>query len=205
MKKTFIIAIAMFTLSCYAQTPILPLETCKGSQNTPNAYYKDINLILNQFIGTWKYASGQDTLIIKFKKIEMFYNQSPEVNYYEDYLVGEYRYVKNGVELINSLSSFDLETNPYKFSIWGGVIKDNNSNPICENCTPNQKRMILRFADKLRPLTFGDIMLRRIFQVGVEKLEVGISCGVIVYNVDNPPPYFDCNVPSTDFILTKVQ
>jgi hypothetical protein len=205
MKKTFIIAIAMFTLSCYAQTPILPLETCKGSQNTPNAYYKDINLILNQFIGTWKYASGQDTLIIKFKKIEMFYYQSTEVNYYKDFLVGEYRYVKNGVELINSLSNFDNELDPFDYSIWGSSIFSNNRNPICDNCSPNQKRMKLAFTDNERPLTFGDMMLRRIFQVGAEKLEVGISCGVIVYNVDNPPPYFDCNVPSTDFILTKVQ
>ena len=49
MKNILLILLFAFSTSLLAQTPILPLESSKGSQNTPNAYYKDINLILNQF------------------------------------------------------------------------------------------------------------------------------------------------------------
>lgn len=103
MKNILKIFILLTFWNCHAQSPIVDLNDWNG-QTPTNIYIKDVNNVLNPFEGTWLYSSGNTTLTIKLKKITMFYN----TQYYEDLLIGEYRYVKNGDELFNSLSEIDV-------------------------------------------------------------------------------------------------
>lgn len=89
-------------MGCKAQNPVIDLSDRDGERNV-GAYYKDMNFVLNPFVGTWLYTNGNDTLKIVFKKIVQNYN----TKYYEDFLIGEYQYIKNGEELYNTLSDIN--------------------------------------------------------------------------------------------------
>ena len=93
--------ITLLTIQCKAQTPIIDLNDRNG-EYTNGAYYKDTNNLLNQFEGTYIMNDGVNYLKIVFKKKTM----QLIGNIYEDILIGEYQYKKNGVEVINTLSNF---------------------------------------------------------------------------------------------------
>jgi len=81
--------------------PVLPLEDWSDAQ--PNVYYKDLENQLDPFEGTWLYTDNDTSWKIILKKETMFFNG----NYYEDLIGGEYQYIKNSVELINTLSNIE--------------------------------------------------------------------------------------------------
>ena len=102
MKKILIIVLFLaFQYESQSQTINLP--EWKG-ENITNSYLKDVNNIFDQFEGTWLYTNGNTSLKIILVKKTMCYNGK----YYEDLLVGEYQYIKNGSEIINTLSKINL-------------------------------------------------------------------------------------------------
>jgi hypothetical protein len=111
-KLTFLIL--LISASITAQIGgVKPLKIYRNSFED-GYYYKDTDNTFNNFVGTWVYTNGSSTLNIKFKKITKF--QFP--GYFIDALVGEYQYIKNGVEQVNTL--FLINTNlgrPSTYSI----------------------------------------------------------------------------------------
>jgi hypothetical protein len=103
MKNIIKLVIILIGFSCKAQSPVINLAERDGSRIS-NAYYKDIDNLLNPFEGTWVYTDGSTSFKIVFLKKEMTYRG----NYYEDILIGEYQYIRNGEELFNSLSEVDV-------------------------------------------------------------------------------------------------
>ena len=94
MKKIFALIFIFSNLNMFSQ--IINIEDMNGS--SPNGvYYKDINNLLDPYVGTWVYSSPTDTLKIKLRKVirAPFINNS-----YEDLIVGEYQYIKNGIDRI---------------------------------------------------------------------------------------------------------
>jgi hypothetical protein len=65
-------------------------------------YFKDTENKYTPFIGTWKWVENNDQLIIVIEKIEKVYDNFD--NTYADYLVGKYKYIKNNIEVINTLN-----------------------------------------------------------------------------------------------------
>jgi len=55
---------------------------------------------LDKFVGTWKWVSGNDTVILALYKQAIYY--APPLNYHVENIVGWHRYVKNGVLVENS-------------------------------------------------------------------------------------------------------
>ena len=104
--KTIYILFLIFIVNCKAQTPTISLF---GHHTTTveNAYYKDLNSDLDRFTGSWLYSNGSTSFKIVIDKKIMKYNTFS--NIYEDLLIGEYRYVEDGVVKVNTL---DLMTNP---------------------------------------------------------------------------------------------
>lgn len=93
MKRSLIyIAIALFT------------QAIAKAQIPQENEYRTNNFI-NKFQGTWKWASGADSVIIKIGKVRYFY-KSPE-NFSSDRLLGCHVYYKNAVIIENSLDRFD--------------------------------------------------------------------------------------------------
>jgi hypothetical protein len=213
--KTTITLLFLITLcfACKAQSPILP-KYGGDFKKIEGAYYKDTFNDFNGFEGTWQYTNGNTTFKVILQKKEMAQYISPMSgrSYYEDLLIGEYKYVENGVEKVNTLSFLPNNyTNPYEHYIAGGSIQKYNPNVsgICIGCNPGdvQVRLIMFEPDVEIPGVYLYIYLRHYTENGIEKLEAEIiPQGMIVYNKDeNPNPTFDeYSIPlRTPLVLTK--
>lgn len=164
MKNILNLFIILTFWNCNSQSPIVDLNDWNG-QTPANIYIKDVNNVLNPFEGTWLYTSGSTTLKIKLKKITMFYNTL----YYEDLLIGEYQYVKNGDELFNSLSEIDVilpfQTN---HNIAGNLLQTTPS-PFKDYTTDNFRVRLYLKEDSLYGCA---VDIRKTVSNGVEAIQI---------------------------------
>lgn len=152
MKKIILINLLVFSLSCKAQNPILDLDD--RYTNIQGAYYKDLNNILQPFVGTWKYTSadGTKSFTIKLKKLTMNFNTYN----YEDMLVGDYQYTENNVVLLNTLPHFNQITNDYTtYSIMGNILYSKNELAKCDECLPNEVSVSFLLSDDVKDIAYG--------------------------------------------------
>jgi hypothetical protein len=190
MKNILILFAIMFTTITYCQNPILPITTSIGSGIPDGAYLKDINNDLDKFEGTWRYVSGNDTLTINLQKFEQNFNG----DYYEDGLRGNYRYVKDGVLVMDYLNNSE----PY---IYGNIFYDNLNIMSLYLRDPERKRLSYEFIlTHIKSINPSIIQLNwelKIMQVGY--------CGPAR---DNPaPPPSECLTDSrlpSNIVLEKV-
>ena len=70
----------------------------------PGTYYQDN--IINNYVGTWKWTSGTDEFTITLVK-----KKKNNDEFSVDILSGGYRYVKNGLEVVNTLSDVNIDVN----------------------------------------------------------------------------------------------
>lgn len=110
----------MVGLGCNAQSPIKSLYD--GETGIVGAYYKDLDNDLDKFVGTWKYTNGSTSLTITLIKKVMQPLISENMNYYEDIIIGEYKYIENGVEKINTLPQLLVNKGPYEYNISGNIL-----------------------------------------------------------------------------------
>jgi hypothetical protein len=210
-KELFQVIIAIVTLSCKAQSPVLDLyESNYGS--IQNAYYKDLNNLHDQYLGTWLYTNGTTSLKVIFQKRDQIYID----HYYSDYLIGEYQYIENGIEKVNTLNN--INTN-YGSNIGdvrkhnmisSGWIKHITKRPQCNECNANEGRLEMSIGEPaLREITglTNNFVLRRFFDNGVEKLKVwfvsDIKQGLVFDANDNPVDVSGFSLPFGTYILTK--
>lgn len=119
MKNIFRTIILFTFWGCNAQSPVVDLEAWRG-QTPANFYLQDVYGVLNPFEGTWLYTNSGTTLKITLKKITLSFNGL----YYEDLLIGEYQYIKDGEELFNTLSEIDnILTYQDHHNIAGNILK----------------------------------------------------------------------------------
>lgn len=105
--KILIIALLFFTASCSAQT--YPLNT--SIDDLPyNAYLKDINGELDQYVGLWTGTWAGKTLYIEMKKVKYHYDH-PQYPFYKDRILGERKVVNaNGIVEIDRITNFDYNS-----------------------------------------------------------------------------------------------
>jgi hypothetical protein len=151
-----------------------------GPDNKPAIprYYKDTDNDFNTFEGTWKWEQGTSSWTIEFKKVVQYHRQHEKYNgieFYDEYwdhLVGSYRYVENGVELINSLP-ITLGNDPYTYSMYGSTLTtDGRGFPPCPECVPDARHLIVYMEDPERPGLKGIIRMVRFNEGGVEKIRM---------------------------------
>jgi len=96
MKKSIlqILVILSFVFSCKAQT--YPLRTYIDIPE--NAYLKDTNNELNDYVGTWKGNWDNKTIYMTFKKITNKYDDV--MKYYADFLIGKFKVTTSNNQLI---------------------------------------------------------------------------------------------------------
>lgn len=111
MKKIFILLVILSITTIQAQTyPVLRIVTIQESisedyNRLSGDYVKDINNLLNPYTGTWKYEGNGMIFILKIQKVEQFISISNNGNYYYyDKLIITYKFVKNGVTLVDNLN-----------------------------------------------------------------------------------------------------
>jgi hypothetical protein len=199
MKTLRIFIITILTMHCKAQTPIIDIS--QSELGLPDGYYvKDINNILNQFEGTYIYSNGNTTLkLVLEKKIQQFNGK-----YYEDLIIGEYQYIENGIEKVNTLSQLNtIYNNQRKHNINGNftVNKDYRKFP-CPQCGINEKRLSAKIRDESTN-RFADINMRRTTENGqqIMKIKIFNILGVSYSESGQTPPSF--SLPQGEFTLIK--
>lgn len=101
MKK-IVVLICIFPLLGYGQVyqALKPLEG--RGKIEQGIYYKDLNNVFGSYQGTYEYVGNDFYLKIVLNKISMIGSY-----FYEDMIVGQYKYVKNGVTIDYLNDSFD--------------------------------------------------------------------------------------------------
>jgi hypothetical protein len=104
MKKTiFTLLFWLVTLSSKSQTPVISISSNFNSYDlVENCYLKDTENKWAPFIGIWQWQEGGKIFTIKFEKISMVYESY--TSQYSDYLVGKYKYIDNGITVVNTLN-----------------------------------------------------------------------------------------------------
>jgi hypothetical protein len=152
MKNIILILMLTIFIACKAQTPVIPLIDRGQSYGQINgAYYKDIDNFLNNFEGTWVWQDGNSSLTFVIEKIEFYHNTPLNANFYEDLLVGEYKYIENGVVLADYLAQMNSGNLSRERNISGNSIIHKGRFPKCNNCPNDELRIRLHFTDPDRP------------------------------------------------------
>jgi hypothetical protein len=118
MKTKILLYIAFFvTTFSLAQTNTIGFGQGVSLFDAPaGTYIKDINNDFNKFDGIWKYQNGNQILIFKLEKVEMYHNIENDI--YEDFMIGNYSFSLDGglsyvVNTINqNIGIYDPELNP---------------------------------------------------------------------------------------------
>lgn len=162
--KTLLISKLFFLTAIFsmAQTPIVSLlDYGNPYYFTEGAYHKDVNNDMDKFVGEWLWQDGNSSLMLNFGKEVMRERFLPADNIYiyEDLIYGEYRFVENGVEKINTLSMFEV-LQGRQHNISGFRLLGKNNTPYCEECANDEVRIHLYFKDPDRNYIRSSILLR---------------------------------------------
>ncbi|CAM4366574.1 DUF6705 family protein [Flavobacterium terrigena] len=148
MKKIiFITCLILSIVSCKAQT-IQSARSIHPAETPDGGYYQDANDLLNPYIGTWVHTNGTTSLTIKLRKIINFYNGK----FYSDLLVGEYQYIENGVEKLNTLSQFTIDYPlQYDHKLYSShlLYASDKPNP-CTTCNNSISRVNITYSDSVK-------------------------------------------------------
>jgi hypothetical protein len=198
--KTKYIIVVLFILNVFktnAQT-IKDIYDLVGSEYTKGTYYKDTKNKLNPYLGTYVYTNGTTSLKFVFKKVLSNRNN----RYTEDVIIGEYQYIENGVEKINTLNRFNL--NYTANEVWKYSVQGNNIYPAtayCSDCAPNEEHFYTYLYD--RDAEAGAIFdVKRIVQNGKQAIRVTIGWSMREHK-ENDPPLLNPSLPGGYYILVK--
>ena len=199
MRYLLNIVLILTVSYCKAQSVIKPLqssETCPPEDT--NCYEEDLNNEFEKFIGTWKFQNNNTEITFKLKK-EEHYQTSPNSNY-QDLLVGEYQYIENGIEEVNTLADFDSSTIlGFQHNLSGGVFTYNLPTYCDDNSTSSEIKITLSIEDPNDQYTSGKVILRYINDDGIEKLE---TC-IYDYTNDGDDPNARISIPDGNYVFVK--
>jgi hypothetical protein len=197
---TFIISIIYLSLSAQEIESLYDGPTYAES----NKYYKDLYNDLDRFVGTWLFTNGNTSLTITLqKKVRM-----QDGNFFEDVLVGGYKYVVNGLTVVNTLP---LLSNNYsqqqKYTLFGNTIIGPSS-ILCINCTPTTRRVSLSFWEPDRDVWNMNPMMEfeRADEGTIQKLSlVFYNSGTATANSLNgsEPEFHTHSIPIGNYTLTR--
>ena len=189
-----LLALLAFTTSCKAQN-----ISDKGWNIIEGAYYQDTNYLLDPFVGTYIYTDGNTSLkIVLQKKIHSSMNNY----YYEDLIVGEYQYIKDGNEIANTLSRLEINRlDGTNYSISGNNIITQSSG-ICPDCTPNEKALALGLVDDLTDNVTDSFIVRRVIENGQPVIKI-IILWAISNHLKGTPSCPKPNIPGGYYTLIK--
>ena len=172
-------------------------------------YYKDLNNHLNVFQGTWVYTNGNTSFTIVLQKKLMGHISIPTFNisYYTDAIIGEYKYIENGVEKINTLQNlFNNYSDPFDYNILMSSVSISSDANSCINCQPGNIYMRGSYTEPNCDRWMSPVLSMRYFvENGIEKIDLHFSAGERIMSdmYGNPPPCNEYALPFGEYILIK--
>jgi len=204
----------LFLTFCKAQTPIIDLYGNEDYGVVDGAYYKDVTGFLNQYVGTWLYSNGNTQLQITFVKKNQKY-VTGKISFYEDVLIGEYSYVENGIEKVNTLNqvSTDFGSNSidlrYHHLVEVSCIYYPQTYPKCNECFPKEKRLRMVLSDphfsNIKGLS-NSFVIRKFETDGMQKIKVWFYSEIQGPPEDekgNPFDFKSFSLPFGEYTLVK--
>jgi len=182
MKHIIKFLMLIMFISCKAQN-IVPIYNINGVDfPEDNAYLKDVDNDYNPYVGTWSWQTGNNSLTIIFNKLEQYTSGDGD---YSDLLLGEYQYIENGEELVNTIPLIEPIGIPniinsedamrYNNIVSYSMATNDIGFPPCPECDPNTRFIILSIKDPTRPGLWGGIVMARFVESGVEKIRAKIT------------------------------
>lgn len=118
---------------------------------------------------------------------------------FRDYLIGEYSYKENSIELVNTLSNL---SSSQEENMGGSYIVKPNQRPKCTSCAANERRIEIYFSDPERKYLQSTIVLRFIPNTNPAKISVVIySNDSVILPYDGAPQ--QPRVPYGAYVLIK--
>jgi hypothetical protein len=191
------ILLALTVLSCKAQTPIINIIDYQNrALDISGAYIKDIDNLLNVYEGTYVYTNGNTSLKIVLQKKTMSYDGKQ----YEDLIIGEYQYIKDGVEIINTLPKLNqIFENKRLHSIKGNRVLTGNQMG-CFDCSPTEKRLVGGLVEPEKG--WATISFRKTTVNGQDALKVFFYWHYDTYVKGTPEPPKP-STPGGEYIMIK--
>ena len=125
MKGILGVLLLLFAIGDLYSQEIIPIEQYYGHfdySREEKFYYKDVNGVYDKFLGTWRYQTLDASFEITFEKVE----RDDRGNYFEDYIYGKFKYIKNGQVIFDTTSPIQPEDAGYY--IFGGMISASDLN-----------------------------------------------------------------------------
>ena len=162
MKSVFILILLLLVFSVKAQDALIVPINADYDGIPPNAYYKDLDNELDGYVGEWKFSDSYREFTVVLQKKEMV-SLAP-LGGYSDFIVGEYRYIENGVQIINTIPLLASAANEVdNRNIIGSLLFSGPTLYVpCPDCGVNEKRLKLGFFDPQRPYVTTVSMFLRI-------------------------------------------
>ncbi|SRR5690554_179334 len=105
---TFFFFIWSFSLMAQVEIPIEQYGQNNNMYTISNSYFKDINGLLNKYIGTWEYNENGHYFKVQFIKQENYQevplNSPSKTKWTSDRIYARFQYKLNGVEIYNTLN-----------------------------------------------------------------------------------------------------
>jgi hypothetical protein len=203
MKKIIIISFTLFALYAKAQNSIVNILD-QPADVVPNAYYKDINNVFDNYEGTYQYISGNTKLKMTFRKITNVLDYNGKC--YIDMLVGEYQYIQNGVEKVNTLNEINIDyANQIKHNLsFSLFLRKNDRQWPCPECSIGEIRLEGQIWDTWSK-TNAIIFVRKYTENGLEKIKIIFSDESTRFWQDGmPEPPSFCLPLLQELVLTKI-
>ncbi|NBL63844.1 hypothetical protein GV828_01375 [Flavobacterium sp. NST-5] len=199
MKNIITLVIFSLLTNCKAQSPVIDIMNLQQViKDIPGAYHKDTQNILNAFEGTYLYTNGNTSFKIVFQKKMM---SSLNSYRFEDLLIGEYQYIQDGVEKVNTLNKLTINySDKSNHSIsTNHVIMPGNVG--CEDCVAGEKALYAGLVDGASDNT-ARFIIRRITVNGQPAIKVHIGWRYREHVVGTPEgPH--ASIPGGDYVLIK--
>lgn len=202
MKK-YIYSVTLFLgfLTCNAQQVEDQLDNSfKGAKDV---YYKDFDNELDLFEGVYSCTNDSISFDLALKKIKKSYVNGWN---YEDIIVGDLRFVKNGVEVINSLADFNadyfgaLNGDRYHAIKNGAVFIDKRT---CPTCVPNEKYLIISYHDA-RTNHWATFVITKNIVNGVAGIKVNIGYNEVMRIAEARADKDEPRISFGNYFLTKM-
>ncbi len=198
MKKYINCIVFLIVITaCKAQTPVYDITEYRRDK-PQGAYYKDIYGVLDGYDGTYLYTNGNTSLkFILKKKVKSF------GYYYEDLVVGEFQYIKNGVERGNTLANMAINyTDEGVNHIITGHRVITGTELGCPDCSPTEKRLRLSFVDNKSPNIAG-IDIRKTTVNGMAAIKVKIWWDGFITRKEGDPAPPPASISTGEYLMIK--
>lgn len=184
LNKFLMIIVLMISVVSQSQT-IKDINAFPWAES--GVYYKDLNNVLGPFVGTYLYndpATNTSFKIILQKKL-----QSSLGSFYQDMLIGGYKYIKNGVVKVDVENYFlDNESSSNQVII-GYMILTGNHIIDCDDCLPNEKRIYGSIRDPNSSGYVDKLFIRKITVNNQEAIKIYIHHSMEEMRVPGMPSF----------------